>query len=372
MGVQASVRAPTRSSGESEPRKLPAPRQRTRQRPPEARRAKRKLPSARVRALATHVQRPPTTCCSATRPRAPAGKSRPVMRRSRPSAQEDPRMPDHRHGRGGERAGHEAIARRLADRAPERDRAVVGDRVRREVAPADVRRTLQRDGAGRRGAAQEDAVAHDARVQRDRARALRDGRAEIDGEPRRAQPEALAHERGRERERARAAVQRQRADAAGGECVDLQPGHEARVDRLLREVAVAQRERPVVVGRDRVVRIVDRHEVRLAVRRRGCPPRRSRCGRPSTTRSTSRSAGPGRARPGPLSPSRPPRRKRPPRRGRGRPGCARQGRGRRGSSRACASPLRRCARRSPGPRVPRASSSTASRSRRRRADSSRA
>ena len=131
-----------------------------------------------------------------------AGREQPPpQQRTRAAAQQQAGMADHGHGRRRQRARNEPVARRLADRAPERDGLVVADRVRGDVAPAELRRRLQRGGAGRCGAREQHAVAHHARVQGDRRPGLGRGRPRRGREPGRAQPEALAQ---RARPRARA------------------------------------------------------------------------------------------------------------------------------------------------------------------------
>ena len=64
--------------------------------------------------------------------------------RARATAEHEPRVADHGHGRRRQRARDEAIARRLADGAPERDGPVVCHGMRGDVAPAGAPTALQR------------------------------------------------------------------------------------------------------------------------------------------------------------------------------------------------------------------------------------
>ena len=70
-----------------------------------------------------------------------AGREQPPpQQRTRPAAQQQAGMADHGHGRRRQRARNEPVARRLADRAAERDGLVIAHRVRCDVAPAELRR----------------------------------------------------------------------------------------------------------------------------------------------------------------------------------------------------------------------------------------
>ena len=245
------------------------------------------LRRARVVARATHVQRPRTTCCSATEPRAPRGYSRPCSRAPGRPRRSRPDVPDHGHGGRRERARDEPVARRLADRAPEGERAgaVVGHLARDDVAPAVARGALERRRAGRRR------PVSSTRLRTTRACSaifVARGSAasgetvnHVERRPRRLRASAA-----RQLERPGAAVQRDRPHAARRVGVDVHARDEARVDRLLREVAVA-RARASSRGTARSCR-TDRRRRRgtAPACRPGRPPRPPRCARPRTTRST--------------------------------------------------------------------------------------